>query len=137
MFYELESIRSFEFQCVQIDNISENELCEYAINHQIKLPENTFFRERLCNLFYLNLYIRYSDSTIAKGSYKKFMDLAWTEKIAGRLSLNGVNIKRENCFKEIIKDRIASGTFFLSYDNLNEEALAYQHLVFIKLLLCY
>lgn len=123
LFYELESIRSFEFQCVQVDNISEIELCEYAINHQIKLPENTFFRERLCNLFYLNLYIRYSDSTIAKGSYKKFMDLAWTEKIAGRLSLNGVNIKRENCFKEIIKDRIASGTFFLSYDNLNEEAL--------------
>ena len=123
LFYELESIRSFEFQCVQIDNISENELCEYAINHQIVLPENTFFKERLRNLFYLNLYIRYSDNTVAKGSYKKFMDLAWTEKIAGRLSLNGVNIKRENCFKEIIKDRIASGTFFLSYDNLNEEAL--------------
>lgn len=123
LFYELEAIHPVDFQCVQVDNISENELCEYALNYQIVLPDNTFFRERLCNLFYLNLYIRYSDSTIAKGSYRKFMDLAWIEKIAGRLSSNGINIKRENCFNEIIKGRIASGTFFLSYDNLNEEAL--------------
>lgn len=123
LFYELEAIHPVDFQCVQVDIISENELCEYALNYQIVLPDNTFFRERLCNLFYLNLYIRYSDSTIAKGSYRKFMDLAWIEKIAGRLSSNGINIKRENCFNEIIKGRIASGTFFLSYDNLNEEAL--------------
>lgn len=117
---ELDEIRSTD---VLVDNISEKELNEYAINDQIKLPENTFFRERLCNLFYLNLYMQYSDDATSKDSYQQFIDRVWGEKIAGRLRSKGINIKREKCFIEIIKGRIASGAFFLSYDNLDEEAL--------------
>ena len=120
---ELKVLHSITFQCVPVDNISEIDLSEYAIKTSIDLPKNTFFRERLCNLFYLNLYIRYYNNAIAKGSYQHFIDLVWTARIAGRLRLNGINIKRENCFNEIIRDRISSGAFFLNYDNLNEEAL--------------
>ncbi|MCQ2201637.1 MAG: ATP-binding protein [Bacteroidales bacterium] len=121
--YELEAINPVNFQCVSVDNILEKELGEYAINNQIVLPENSFFRERLCNLFYLNLYIRYYDNVSAKSSYNQFIDFVWVEKITSRLKLNGINFKRENCFKELIKDRIMSGAFFLNYDKLDGEAL--------------
>lgn len=121
--YEIEAIQTVNFQCVSVDNILEKELAEYALNNQIVLPENSFFRERLCNLFYLNLYIRYYVNVSAKGSYHQFIELVWTEKITGRLKLNGINFKRENCFKELIKDRLMSGAFFLNYDKLDGEAL--------------
>lgn len=117
---ELDELRSID---VFVDNITDKELCEYAISAAIKLPENSFFRERLRNLFYLNLYMQYSDDVTSKDSYQQFIDRVWVEKIAGRLRSKGINIKREKCFNEIIKYRIMSGAFFLSYDNLEEEAL--------------
>lgn len=47
----------------------------------------------------------------------------WREKIAGKRTSTGINLKREACFEEIIKKRAELGCFYIDKKCLDSEAL--------------
>ena len=49
-------------------------LKELALNKQFKLPLNETFRDRLCTLFYLDLYLKLYNDIDANDNYSKFTD---------------------------------------------------------------
>ena len=112
------------FPCYySIDCISEDELKNIAKQHSISLPTNSNFKQRLTNLFYLNLFIQLRDTIDISGSYRSFKVIAWHEKVSGKLTFRGIEIKRENCFIDIIQKRVNSSKFYIRENTLDAEAL--------------
>ena len=96
-----------------IDCISDSELQDIAKHHSITLPQNSNFKQRLTNLFYLNLFIQLKDTIDISGSYRSFKEIAWHEKISGKHTLRGIGIKREICFIDVVKQRVNSSKFYI------------------------
>lgn len=120
---DLRNTYSLDYTSLSLDYISEEELIYYAKKLSIELPSNNDFRLRLCNLFYLNLYVKYHKEIKIDDSYQAFIDLVWKEKIAGRNKKNGLSIKREVCFDKCIKERSNSNHFYLDCEIYDPEAL--------------
>lgn len=116
---------TYKLKCsyVSIDNISVEEIDKIAASFGLELPNNESFKNRLTNLFYLDLYANCNGQELARDSYKNFTDRAWKTKIAGNVKTAGISIKRENCFKEIVKARITSGKFYAGQDEFDAEPL--------------
>lgn len=120
---DLRNTYSLDYTSLSLDNISEEELINYAQKLSIKLPSNNDLRLRLCNLFYLNIYAKYHEEINKDDSYQAFIELVWKEKIAGRNKKNGLSIKREVCFDKCIKERSDSNHFYLDCEKYDPEAL--------------
>lgn len=120
---DLRNTYSIECCTLALDYISEKELINYAQMLSIELPSNKDFRQRLCNLFYLNLYAKYNEEIKTNDSYQTFIDLVWKEKIAGRNKRNGFNLKREVCFDKCIRERANSNHFYLDCEKYDPDAL--------------
>lgn len=116
---------TYKLKCsyVSIDNISVEEIDKIAASFGLELPNNESFKNRLTNLFYLDLYANCNGQELARDSYKNFIDRAWKTKIAGNVKTAGISIKRENCFKEIVTARVTSGKFYAGQDEFDAEPL--------------
>ena len=106
-----------------VDNISEDYLATIAQENNIQLPTNLFFKQRLTNLFYLNLYIQMKDGIPSSMTYSSFMNRAWKEKISGKSTERGISIRREMCFMGIVGERISKPVFYVRENGRDAEAL--------------
>lgn len=115
---------TYHLECnfISLSNISEQELNECALQNHFQLPQNDRFKDRLKNLFYLDLYLQLYDADNLDETYTSFIKRAWIEKIAGRARKNGLNTQREKCFSEIIWERVNSGRFYLRPDAYTDAA---------------
>lgn len=107
---------------ISLNNISEQELNECALKYRFQLPRNDRFKDRLKNLFYLDLYLQLYNADNLDETYTSFIKRAWIEKIAGRVRKNSLNTQREKCFSEIVWERVNSGRFYLRPDAYTGEA---------------
>lgn len=116
---------TYHLECkfISLNNISEQELNECALQYRFQLPCNDRFKDRLRNLFYLDLYLRLYDADSLDETYTSFIKRAWIEKIAGRIRKNCLNTQREKCFSEIIWERVNSGRFYLRPDAYIDEVV--------------
>ena len=106
---------------VRIEPLSKDSLKELAENYGFKLPSNEVFQDRLCTLFYLNLYLKLYDNLDRIDSNSKFSEQIWREKITGRVTAGGKAIKRSNMFLDFIEQRVARDDFYLSDDLFDPE----------------
>ena len=106
---------------VRIEPLSIDSLKELAENYNFKLPSNEAFQDRLCTLFYLNLYLNLYADLDRINSNSKFSELIWREKIAGRVNAGGKAIKRSKMFLDFIQQRVARDDFYLSDDRFDPE----------------
>lgn len=120
---ELRYTYSLDSKFISVDSITEDELADFTRQLAIMLPEKESFVKRLCNLFYLNLYIRYYNSIDQKETFDSFFRTVWREKITGKRTSSGINLKREACFEEIIKKRTEFGCFYIDKKCFDSEAL--------------
>lgn len=116
---------TYKLNCsyISIGNISTEEVVKIADSLGVELPKKESFKSRLTNLFYLDLYVNCNGQELANDSYKNFIDRVWKSKIAGKVKTAGISIKREKCFKEIVKARITSGRFYAKQDEFDAEPL--------------
>jgi len=119
---DLQYTYHLECKIISLNNISEQELNECALQNHFHLPRNVRFKDRLKNLFYLDLYLQLYDADNLDETYTSFIKRAWIEKIAGRVRKNGLDTQREKCFSEIIWERVNSGRFYLRPDGYTDEA---------------
>lgn len=119
----LRDINLQTFSCLPIEEITESSLEEYAQKCQVSLPCDKVYRQRLCNPFYLALYLQCYDGCNPSKSYQAFLNQIWKEKISGTNTLKGINHNREKCFDQIIKNRIIGDCYYLTKDDLDGEAL--------------
>lgn len=119
---DLQYTYHLECKFISLNNISEQELNECALQYRFQLPRNDRFKDRLKNLFYLDLYLQLYDANNLDETYTSFIKRAWIEKIAGRVRKNGLNMQREKCFSEIVWERVNSGRFYLRPDAYTDEA---------------
>ena len=112
----------FDCKSVAIDNISTSSLTECASKYHLLLPTNEKFKDRLCNLFYLNLYVELYDENNIDETYNCFIKKAWREKIEGKINKAGINLKRTKNFVDIVRARNATGQFYLRLDKFEADA---------------
>lgn len=112
-----------QFEPINIDLISEQELNNISLTLKFKLPLQESFKDRLKNLFYLNLYVNCNGQEQAAESFKKFIEKVWNLKVCGSLKNRGLSIKRENCFLKIVEQRISSSLPDVDQRDLDAEAL--------------
>lgn len=120
---DLQYTYHLECKFISLNNISEQELNECALQYRFQLPGNDRFKDRLKNLFYLDLYLQLYNADNLDETYTSFIKRAWIEKIAGRVRKNGLNTQREKSFSEIIWERVNSGRFYLRPDAYTDEVI--------------
>ena len=103
----------------EIGLLTEIELNDITIQYGIRLPNDRSLVDRIRNLFYLNLYLNYYNEIDGYASDSLFLKLVWDKKIKGKDGRIGYI--RENEFEAFIKDRMKSGSFFLSPENYTSE----------------
>jgi hypothetical protein len=114
-------IYSIAFEPLNIDNMTSDELVRFSETYRFVLPENDRLRTRLQNPFYLNEYLRHNPSGEEKLSYSEFRDAMWNTRIAKTSDTrHNAHRKRELCFLEIARKRVAIGRFFVSIEGFDE-----------------
>lgn len=112
------------FKVINIENISKEELYLLGTQYGFNVPKSERFLELLLNPFYLNEYLQNYKSAKESQSYSDFKKLIWNKKIQkSSYQKNNIHLERERCFLEIARLRADSGSFYVSADNLKNEAL--------------
>ena len=104
-------------ETIQVSSLTRDKLISLAANHNFKLPENEAFQNRLSTLFYLDYYLRLYNTLKKNDSYSKFSERIWREKISGKTTAKGLDIRRNQTFLGFIAHRISGDIFYLN-DNL-------------------
>ena len=121
-FVELFSSRAFEV--VDVENMRREDLDSLAAKHDLAIPTSERLSELLLTPFYLNEYLQAYESGGESNTYSDFRKIIWNKKIQrSSYQKNCMHIEREKCFLEIARRRAESGSFCISADNLNKEAL--------------
>lgn len=121
--FNIKKLLQQTFECCNVPLLELDELLCISKEYGFNLPSNDNFKERLRNLFYLNEYLtRYNDINI-KGTYKDFRDVLWAKHIKGTIVKNNLHIQREKCLIEIVRERCKTGSFYVTIDNLPDNAL--------------
>lgn len=94
-----------------VELLSDQELSGITRKVDIKLPINTNLRDRLRNLFYLNLYTQYYDEIDGEADDMAFLQFIWEKKIRGKNDRRGYI--RENVFEDFVKEIVKTGQSFL------------------------
>lgn len=114
-----------------IELLTEQELTVLSYEYGIQLPVDTSLKDRLRNLFYLNLYTRYYNEINDKTDDRIFLQLIWEKKIRGKDKRKGYI--RENEFEAFVEEKVKTGKVFLSpnkyvseefYSLVEEEVIA-------------
>ena len=95
-----------------VELLTEQELMAIARKYGIKLPAEINLRDRLRNLFYLNLYTQYYDEINGQLDERTFLQFVWEKKIRGKDKRTGYI--RENEFEAFVEEKVRSGQVFLS-----------------------
>lgn len=95
-----------------IELLSEQELTSLSYKYGIQLPTDANLKDRLRNLFYLNLYTQYYGEVNDKTEDRDFLQLIWEKKIRGKDKRKGYI--RENEFEAFVEEKIKTGKVFLS-----------------------
>ena len=95
-----------------VELLTEQELITISRKYGINLPTDVNLRDRLRNLFYLNLYTQYYDELDDQSDERTFLQFVWEKKIRGKDKRTGYI--RENEFETFIKEKVRSGQVFLS-----------------------
>ena len=103
-----------------VELLSEQELTSLARENSIRLSADVNLRDRLRNLFYLNLYMQYYDELGGTKDDQAFLQFIWGKKIRGRDKRKGYI--RENEFEKFIDEKVKTGKVFLSPNDYVSEA---------------
>ena len=95
-----------------IELLTDQELTSLSYKYGIQLPVDTNLKDRLRNLFYLNLYTQYYDEMNDKTEDRAFLQLIWEKKIRGKDKRKGYI--RENEFEAFVEEKGKTGRVFLS-----------------------
>ena len=96
---------------IQVDQLTESELKNTAIQYGVQLPKDHLLLDRIRNLFYLSLYTTYYGEIGTQTDDRKFMQLVWDKKIKG--GKGRIGYIRENEFIQFVINRMETGSFFL------------------------
>ena len=102
-----------------VELMTEEGLSLLSRKYGIRLPIDTNLKDRLRNLFYLNLYTQYYDEIDDKTDDRGFLQFIWEKKIRGKGTRIGYI--RENEFEAFIEDKIKTGQVFLSPNKFTSE----------------
>lgn len=106
------NLRMRDVPTESIELLTEQELASLSYKYGIQLPADANLKDRLRNLFYLNLYTQYYGEINDKTEDKDFLQLIWEKKIRGRDTRKGYI--RENEFEAFVEEKIKTGQVFLS-----------------------
>ena len=106
------NLRMRDVPTESIELLTEQELTSLSYKYGIQLPADANLKDRLRNLFYLNLYTQYYGEINDKTEDKDFLQLIWEKKIRGRDTRKGYI--RENEFEAFVEEKIKTGQVFLS-----------------------
>ena len=110
---------------VRIEPLSTSALKDIATSNNFELPSSVSFLDRLCTLFYLNLYLKFYDEIDRDGDYSRFSDIIWQEKVAGRVASNGRQTKRSLLFESFIEQRVKRDCFYLNEEPFDSEIVQF------------
>lgn len=123
--FQFISVFRIQFQEICIQNLTQKDVQLFAIQNSFELPTNEKLKTLIQNPFYLDEYLRNYTSGDNLPTYTQFKDRIWLRKIQNAsFTKNNIHILRENCFLNIVKNRIERGTFFVSADQCSDEVLA-------------
>ncbi len=71
----------------------------------------------------MNLYLKSYNEIDRTGGVRDFLNLVQGEKIEGKSSRNGIGLRRERCFLDLIRQRLDTGSYYLDKKTLDLEAL--------------
>lgn len=110
-------LKNVQNESVQL--LTDQELTSISRKYRIQLPIDATLKDRLRNLFYLNLYTRYYDEIDGKADDKAFLQFIWEKKIRGKDTRKGYI--RENVFEAFVEDKLRTGQVFLSPNKYTSE----------------
>ncbi|WP_236974839.1 AVAST type 4 anti-phage nuclease Avs4 [Membranihabitans maritimus] len=123
--YQFLSILRINFDEIQINILTLNELESIANQYSFELPSNTKLKKLIRNPFYLDEYLRLYTTDRDLSSYSQFKERIWLRKIQNSsYTRNNTNILRENCFLSIVKRKTEQGIFYISPMDYSNEILA-------------
>lgn len=102
-----------------VELMTEEELSSLSRKYGIRLPIDANLKDRLRNLFYMNLYTHYYDDIDDKTDDRGFLQFIWEKKIRGKGTRKGYI--RENEFEAFVKEKIETGRVFLSPNKYTSE----------------
>jgi len=117
---------NYQLSCniLDVSLITDNDIENISAEHNITLPNNHKFFERLKNLFYLNLYIQNYSNIDKKANFRSFVDLIWKKRIQNvSYPKDNMHLEREKCFIHIAKERCRTGLFYINAEELPQSAL--------------
>jgi hypothetical protein len=106
------NLRLKDVPTLSIELLTEKELTSISFKYGIQLPIDANLKDRLRNLFYLNLYTQYYDEINDKTDDRGFFQFIWEKKIRGKDNRKGYI--RENEFEAFVEEMVKTGQFFLS-----------------------
>lgn len=119
----LKSFFEFKIDELNVTNLSLEELEDLAIKFKFNLPRSGKLKKSLRNLFYLNLYILYSED-IDINDENNFNEIFWELIIKKSYNQkNNMHKKREDCFLEFIHKRSENPYFKFDITYLCSEIL--------------
>lgn len=110
---------------VRIEPLTPHKLRELAKSNSFELPSSDTFANRLCTLFYLGLYLKCYNDIDRDGGYSRFSDIIWREKIAGKVTTNGRQIKRSQLFENFIEQKVKRDCFYLNEEPFDSEIVQF------------
>lgn len=122
--FQFIEVYHLSFQLVNIDNLKIGELTELSKKYSFNLPDSERLLELLQNPFYLNEYLQNYRNLKQTETYSDFKNVLWDKKILNSsYRKNNIHLEREKCFLEIAKTRANSGSFYVTVNDCNNEAL--------------
>lgn len=116
---------SYQLPCEveSISHISDETLRALSVDYNFKLPDNSKFKDRIKNLFYLSEYLGEYDNIDTTGNFKTFVDLIWKKRIQGTVRNNNLDLVRGDCFMDIARKRCDTGLFYINTKELPQHAV--------------
>lgn len=121
--FHLKETFQMKFCVVDIPMLSQDELVAVCKEHDIILPDNLKFAERLRNLFYLKEFTRLYPETNKGSNYAEFIDLLWKKRIKGLIQKDNLHLERERCLLGIVGRRCETGLFYINMVGFPQQAL--------------
>lgn len=113
--FQMIEVYRLKFLSISLENLTAPQLEELARHNTFKLPKDAKLRSLICNLFYLQEYLRQYSASHDNMNYSSFRDLLWQKRIQySQFKKNNIHLAREKCFLQIVRLRCDTGNFFLT-----------------------
>lgn len=123
--FQFIDIYRIPFQSIMIENPNIEVLKELSAKYLFNLPDEFSLKDLLRNLFYLNEYLTYYNEFDTATTINNFKNILWNKKILNSgFTDKHINIQRENCFLEIVKEKVNTGRFYVSAEKCCQDILS-------------